>query len=721
MKGKKFREGIGIGAVAAAISLVLWMTGALDRWEFNTWAWRVEFFAKPGIATDKIKLILLDQASLTWGEKENGWSWPWPREVYGPIIDYCKRSGARAVIFDVLFTESSVYGVQDDHALGAAIERGPPFVGAVSLGTSSAEATAWPTDIPRRSPVFMANMEDWLATPAGKKSIVPFAAFPIPEVGANATVLANVIDEPDIDGIFRRVSPFRVFDGRIVPSMGLAGFVVGQKASHPAVEGQEGLVQEMRFKNGYLLVGGKAVPLDKAGKMTLRFRGPSGTYESASAAEVIQSELRFREGKEPTLKNPDFFKNSYVFFGFSAPGLLDLRPTPISKVFAGVEIHATMLDNLLSNDSMHDTSVAAVVLTTLLLSFGSGLLVTSSRTVRHSLVAFAVFLPLPVVIGLLSYALGFWWPIVVHGNAVTLSLVGGLVLNYATEGRQKAFIKKAFRYYLSPAVIERILEDPSKLQLGGERRELTIFFSDLESFSSISERLDPHSLTSLLNDYLSDMTDIILEEGGTLDKYEGDAIIAFWNAPLTQEDHALRACRTAIRCQRKLQERQEEFARRAGRPLRMRIGMNTGEVVVGNMGSHTRFDYTVLGDAANLAARLEGANKAFNTYTMVSEATWQQTSGQIVGREMGLLTVVGRKTPVRVFELIGFPGETDTPETEAFHRGLSCCYAGEWTEALAILEGLSKDPVAKVYAQRCRTLIGTPGASWDGIWNLQEK
>ena len=174
------------------------------------------------------------------------------------------------------------------------------------------------------------------------------------------------------------------------------------------------------------------------------------------------------------------------------------------------------------------------------------------NSVWHSVLGIVLFVPLPVVIGFAVYPLGFWQPVVVQENAVLAALAGAVVLNYATEGRKKAFIKKAFRHYLSPAVIERILEDPSQLKLGGERKELSIFFSDLEGFSTISEKLDPESLTKLLNLVLSDMTDIILDEGGTLDKYEGDAIIAFWNAPLDQPDHAERACRAALKCQQRI-------------------------------------------------------------------------------------------------------------------------------------------------------------------------
>ncbi|MBN2060002.1 MAG: adenylate/guanylate cyclase domain-containing protein, partial [Deltaproteobacteria bacterium] len=195
------------------------------------------------------------------------------------------------------------------------------------------------------------------------------------------------------------------------------------------------------------------------------------------------------------------------------------------------------------------------------------------------------------------------------------------MINYTIKGRQKRYIKNVFKQYLSPAVIERLVENPDKLALGGEMRELSIFFSDIQGFTGISEQLSPPELTALLNDYLSAMTDIILAEGGTIDKYEGDAIIAFWNAPLDVPDHAKRAVRSALLCGRKLSELRPGFRKRIGTDIYARIGINTGQVVVGNMGSNQRFDYTFLGDAGNLASRLEGVNKQFSTYLMVSEYT----------------------------------------------------------------------------------------------------
>lgn len=716
-KWKKLLWGGLVGLGASVIALTLGEFGLLNRWEFTTWSWRARFFARPGAATEKIRLILLDQQSLDWGKEESGLSWPWPREVYAPIIDFCRRGGAKAVAFDVLYTEPSAYSVQDDELLGNAIARSSPFAGALALSRSEAGVSELTYDFSQRWRILQ-GLDSWLKRPAARERLVfPRAVFPIPEVEENAAILGNVIDVPDEDAIFRRASLFGVFDGAAIPSLGLAAWTAGQNdfSASVAYLGPEGIHLGRSSDPGRAYV-----PLDRYGRAILRYRGPTSVYGPVSAAAVIQSELRLLAGENPPL-DPETFKNCYVFFGFSAPGLLDLRSTPLNPVAPGVMIHATVLDNLLSGDFLREAPPGVALPVGVLIAVGAAIAVVFCKKAWQSVIIFLVFLPLPGLLGFAVYPLGLWWPIIAGEGALVIALVGALVVNYATEGRQKAFIKNAFKYYLSSIVIEKLIADPSQLKLGGERRELSIFFSDLEGFSGISEHLNPVELTTLLNNYLSDMTDIILEEGGTLDKYEGDAILAFWNAPLTQGNHAARACRAALRCQDKLSRRRAEFRERTGSELFMRIGINTGEVVVGNMGSRERFDYTVLGDAANLASRLEGANKAFGTYLMVSESTWRQTEGKFAGRELGKLQVVGRKSPVRVFQPLGLAGEETGPEREEFEKGVRLCYRKAWSEALSVFEQLTDDPAARVYAERCRMLIENPRETWDGIWKLTEK
>jgi adenylate cyclase len=275
--------------------------------------------------------------------------------------------------------------------------------------------------------------------------------------------------------------------------------------------------------------------------------------------------------------------------------------------------------------------------------------------------------------------------------------------------------RQAFGFYLSKEVIDKVLEDPARLVLGGERKELSIFFSDLAGFSSISERMNPMELTALLNDYLSEMSDIILEEGGTLDKYEGDAILAFWNAPLDIPDHAERACRAALRCQRKLREKAHEYQKIYGVELKARIGIHTGEVVVGNMGSKDRFDYTVLGDAANLASRLEGANKAFDSQIMVSGTTQLKAKTSILFRKIAPITVVGRKESLWVYEPVGFVGE-NFPEVELWQQAINAFVIEDFVQCKVLFQRNLPWP-----KEVKNWLLNLENKTWDGIFHLDNK
>ncbi|MCX5883378.1 MAG: adenylate/guanylate cyclase domain-containing protein, partial [Deltaproteobacteria bacterium] len=613
---RKLFQGLASGLAGAALSIGLWAAGALDRWEAITWDWRAATLAQSSPAHDQITLILLDQGSLDWAQKENGLSWPWPREVYAAVISYCQRSGARSLAFDVLFTEPSSYGVEDDAALARATGDYDRLAGAVSLGRETGSQTTWPQGAPE--PVFpvILPVDATRETP-----MFPRAAFPVPELARTMKVLCNTQMNPDPDGIYRKSPLAAVFDGRLMPSLGLGAYLAG----HPTTTVSAG--------HGSLLIGERIIPLTTDGSAILRFSGPAGTYRSYSAAAVIQSELQLRSGRQPTIDDPDAFRNKYVLFGFTAPGLFDLRPTPVDGITPGVEIQATILDNLLSGNFIRQCPIAVWIAASLALALAAGMAGSVFSSPFGHVMVSIVFLVGPVIAALGSYAMGWSLPMVTPEIAVAITLSLIFVINYATEGRQKRFIQGAFKQYLSPAVIDQLILHPERLRLGGERRVLSIFFSDLEGFTTISEILNPEALTALLNEYLSAMTDIIHEEAGTVDKFEGDAIIAFWNAPLEVGDHPLRVVRAALRCQEQLAILNPQFEKRAGRELRMRIGIHTGLAVVGNMGSHTRFDYTMLGDAVNLAARLEGANKAFGTYVMISEVTRQGIGSAFPARE----------------------------------------------------------------------------------------
>lgn len=708
---RKVLQACLLGLVAGALALALWFTGNLRGLEAICWGLRVSVFAKPAPSTERIKVVLVDQASLDWGAKEQGWSWPWPRQVYKPITDFCTRAGARAVAFDLLFSEPSVYGVDDDVALGNAFTS-MPSVAAVFLGHQAAQQRQWPDFAARRT---------WLDSrdPAMAERLAePGAAFPVPEVATNAAWLANVKDSPDPDGIFRRAGLFRVFDSVPLPSLGLGAFLAGEPAG-----------TRCTLDGGWFTVGSRRLPVDSQGRLILRYRGPSGMHgihdatgkpASLGAAAIIQSELRLEEGGTPVV-DPSVLRDCYVLIGVSAPALKDQRPSPIAGDYPGVEIHATLLDNILAADPLRDASPLAAAAGSFLLVLAAALGILCSRNAGQNVAVFVLYTLAIVALGFGAYPMGWWWPMAPSAVGGALALVGGVVWNYATEGRQKRFIKSAFNQYVGPSVLDELVAHPEKLTLGGEKRELTMFFSDLEKFSGFSERLAPPQLIELLNVYLTDMGAILKEEGAYLDKFVGDAIVAFWNAPVRQADHAARAVRAALRCQRRCAEMRAEWESRFGAVVRTRIGLNTGEVVVGNMGSLDKFNYTMLGDAANAASRLEGANKAFGTFTMVAEATWRQIDGAVAGRELGSLTVVGRKQPLRVFEPLVLRGESLPGWVAEFESGLEACRARDWNTALAHFEALNDDPASRVYAARCRELVTGARVDWDGVWTLTEK
>jgi len=654
---RKILQGLLIGLAAAAVAGALYFSGGLARLEAVTWDWRVGVMRAPGAASDDIKLILLDQASLDWAEETMGFGWPWPREVYGAILGFCKAGGARAVAFDVLFSEVSEYRDQDE-SLGAAIAAGVPFAGAVFF-------------------------EDGKAT------------FPIDEVATNATTLGSIIGDADTDGTIRRIRPILEHDGQSYWTLGLAAYRAASPDSMPAI------------------------PVDRNGRAILRWRGTIPTNQAISAAAAVQSFLRLQSGESPVVQ-PSVVSNKYVLFGFTAPGLMDLRSTPVNPVFPGVAIHATLLDNFLSGDFMRELPRGVALLWLMVLGLVAGVAGRHSAKVWQIVVGFAVLLPLPLLLALAAYHAGWWVPVVAPAVAAGLGLIGSVVVNYALEGRQKRFIKGAFKQYLSPVVIDRLLANPTSLKLGGELRELSIFFSDVQGFTGISEHLGPEALTSLLNKYLTAMTNIIMEEGGTIDKYEGDAIIAFWNAPVDLPDHPLRAVRAALRCQAALDEMRPRLLEEYGKEIWARIGINTGPVVVGNMGSDQRFDYTFLGDAGNLAARLEGINKQFGTFILISEHTVAHLDDSLRWREISRVQVVGRKEAVRVFEPL--PAASDAAHQVAFATALQSYYDGAFEVAAGQFDALAAtDATATIYAARCRRLAATPPDAWDGVWSMTEK
>ncbi|MDR0877561.1 MAG: adenylate/guanylate cyclase domain-containing protein [Treponema sp.] len=758
-------------------------------------------------------LVLLDQNSIDWANKERGWGWPWPRKAYAELVNYMNTGGANSIAFDVIFSEPSIYrnarqdaiideavqslenvrnniedsrtsAVRERQAMGSVFrnvtnalqtlstrEDDASFVEAekkfgrvvqtVFFSSQTGNADSWPADLDK--PLFQTvNFGSVLSNYDIKNAEAgAHAQFPIPDLRNAAGILGNITGQADSDSVFRRNRIFTLFDGKAVPGLSAASLLVSGADRQIAYNEKKRIIEWGEY----------AIPVNHEGKAVLNFRGNLDRYIPYFASDVLQSAEAYEKGETPLLP-PEDFAGKYVFFGYYAPGLFDIVSTPISSVYPGVGMHITMLDNLLQGDFIRESPswlalimiFALVVLITFLTLFSKRISVTTGGV-------------LLIIAALLAAAFSFylsdslWLPIAAPLFGILAAFIVATLYNYATEGSQKRFIKSAFSRYLSPKVIDQIIADPSKLNLGGEKREMTAIFTDIQRFSSISEGLQkeygedgPKALVSLLNLYLTEMSNIVLENGGTIDKYEGDAIIAFFGAPIWTEKHAALACRSAIQMKKRekelldiimkvpeeasakfikynehegafglpLRKLIESKAIRSERPLYTRIGVNSGDMVVGNMGTPDKMDYTIMGNAVNLAARLEGVNKQYDTSgILISEYTRDIIGDEFVIRGLSRVRVVGVNTPLRLYELLD-TREDASPRllkiVEVWDQGFAAYEKKNFPEALkafkAIYQANENDLVAKKYLDRCEKYIAVPPSEkeWDdGVDNLTEK
>jgi adenylate cyclase len=694
---KRIQGGLAIWMGVSALVTALMYGGVFQSFENASWDWRVRSVAKASSRDTQIKIITIDQTSLEYVSKEMGLAWPWPRSVYGPVLEFLRTGGAKAVAFDLLFTEPS-NEVGDDEAFAQKVGATLPVVSAVALqrgaAAESAEAQAVFKERQARN---QADILSYLR--GGAYQRYSAAALPVIPLLERSAAFGSVTSAADEDQIVRHTQPGAYLNDVPILSLPFALYAT----VHGAIGADEGLNKKQ----------------DRIGAYLIRYFGPAATYDTYSMSAILSAAIRLSEGREAKV-SPAEFKDSYVFIGGSAPGLLDLRAVPFHGAYPGVEVNATILDNIIHRAFFqHVPRVVAMgaAFGALLLSTFAGLFFRRGGLVTQALVVLAW-------VGGCFFAayLGWWLPMIdVVAGMCAVGIASG-VLQYQIEGRQHRFIRNAFRYYLSPEVIERIVEDPSSLRLGGERRELTILFSDIQGFTGISERLSADQLVQFLNRFLSEMSTIILKSGGTLDKYQGDAVIAFWNAPLTVTDHRERAVDAALRCQARLRELAAEFEKSFGINIRMRIGIHTGFVSVGNFGSDQRFNYTMIGDAANVASRLEGVNKVFGTSIIVSESTRRESVATLAWRRLGRVKVVGRNEPIEIYQPLA--RDTDSKlvgELSLYHDALAHFDGGRLAEARALFERLSSDdPVRAAYLARIERMEAQGGGE-SVVWNIKEK
>jgi adenylate cyclase len=698
-----------IGFLSWSVIFLFYSSGLLEPYELKTYDALCRLQARRSPAPPEVALVVVDQGSLEAAQRQ-GVQWPWPRQMYAPIVEYCATAGARALAFDVLFDQPSSYGREDDQILAASLKgNGHGFL-ALFLSRENRPPASWESRIIRENGL----------SPQGNSSLLPppFVSMipPIELLAEEAAGLGNVMVLPGPDGVYREIPLLFSYRNRWLPSLGLAVY------RH--LYGKDPLL----LQNHSLRNGNEEIPLGRGGDFLLHYYSPAKDFLRLSAFNVIQSFQVLQEGGKPIYPT-HLLKDKIVFLGFTAAGLYDLKPTPLSPVSPGVLTHATFVANLIHKDFRMRISPVSSLAIALGIALAMGAAVMLIPSLWKLAVLFLGLTGAVVFFVVLSFQKGLWVDGVLLGGSLGLPFAMSTAFSYATEGRQRRQIKQMFSRYMSDLLIQDLLRNPDKLRLGGEKRVLTVFFSDLQGFTSLSEKLSPEEVVGLLNRYLTAMTDIILLSGGLIDKYEGDAIMAFWGAPVPQEDHALRACLAALDNQSRLEDLRKEFIQAGLPPIHARIGINTGEMIIGNMGSSQRFDFTVIGDSVNLASRLEGAGKEYGVGILISEETCSQAADRIEVRELDLLRVKGKDRPVRIYELLARKGEL--PATRAkgrdwFQRGLELYRNQKWEGAEAsfreVLAFLPDDGPANTFLRRCEQFRASPpGKTWDGVYQLKTK
>jgi adenylate cyclase len=648
--------GLAAGAIVALILVALRSTYPVQSLELKTLDWRFRTLHDPTRADTDIVIVDVDNLSLDLLRPSLG-RYPWPRDAWVKVVQYLAVGGARAIGFDFTFPDPDLAHPGADSAFAAAERAAGQVVQTLTFQQVLDTAEVRRQALFREDSVAMRELRARGYAvrgfpPADDYQVVisPYRAL---LEGARAVGSINFTPDP-VDGTARRVPLLYRFRGQAYPAFGLAVAMVADSARFaggPLAWSPDAL----RFRKTVL-------PLDH-GTLLLNWRGPyrdprrtdhPETYRVFPFAQIVHSYDAAASGLAPEVPLSTFL-HKVVFLGSSGAGLFDARANPFGPSDPGVLIHATLADNLLTGDFLRRArpvvNVAATVAAALLAGIAASFIASVWWSVAAGVSLAAAYLGLT----LLLFGGGrIWLDAAVPALAILLTFTGGMAVNYFTEGRHKRQIREMFSKYVAPEYVAQLADDPSKITLGGRRAELTILFSDIRGFTSISEKMEPHEVIEFLNEYLSEMAAIVKQAGGTLDKFIGDAVMAFWGEPVHHPDHADRAADCALAMQAATAKLAARWVAEGKPDLKIGVGINTAEVVVGNIGSvEHKLDYTAIGDGVNLASRLESANKEFHTGIIISEFTLAKLGDRYDVRALGDVKVKGKERPVTIYELLG--------------------------------------------------------------------
>jgi len=610
----------------------------------------------------QVAIVAIDEASL----REIG-RWPWSRTVQADLVRRLDAAGAAAIVLDIILNEPEQSGEQRAAVrlaerlrglrVGPAVERALDAAvreadadrqlaeairdsGRVVLASQFVLHADAPADAPPREgqphTSALASFKNYAERGLFPPPHAEAAGYPIPPLLAAAQGLGHVNMQADLDGKTRLEALVVEARGHYYPSLALEAVRVGAGLDRYAVRLDFGRAVE---------VADVAIPVDARARVLIDYAGPARTFPHIPAVDVLR-------GRVPAER----LRQRIVFVGATAEGTYDLRVTPFSPVFPGVEKHANVAANILEGRFLTRpvwvelVEASGIVALPLLLAW------TLPRLRPLPSLGAALVLWAALYAGAhAGFLRGLWLPLVYPSLGLGLTWVAVTVYRFLTEERQRLFTKRAFQQYVSPEVVERIVEDPAALQFGGRLTELTVLFSDIRDFTTFTEKHDPQDVVQMLREYLTRMTEHVLAQQGTLDKYIGDAVMAIFGAPVELPDHAERACRAALAMAAEVERLQAKWLAEGKEPFRIGIGINTGRMVVGNLGSEQLFDYTVIGDEVNVGARLESLNKEYTTAhcIIISERTWEAARDAIEVGRLGEVTVKGKTRPVVVYELLG--------------------------------------------------------------------
>ncbi len=656
-----------LGALLAIVILEIppWFS-QLERSTFD-FAFGIRAHIRP---SPNVCVVSIDESSL----KELG-PFPWPRTAHALLLKKLKEGGAKVAVFDVIFDARK----EEDKDFAKAIKE----FGKVVLGRD-------------------------LSTTVDPQFALQQPIDPAQELTDAGAVGGYVTTPTDPDTKIRR-SPWQVRGEATLATEALYQYT-GQR---------------VRFEGDRVFIGDYRVPANTSSDpttFTIDYVGPSHTIPTRFVYQVL-------DGTIPT----GFLKDKVVFIGLDVAAenrtggpATDRFPTPADEgpLMPGVEIHANAFNTLLTRSFIVTAPLGVIWVLLILFAVLSTLFCTALRPIAAGFATFLLIVVAGIAVFFIFNQFNYWLPSVKPVALIIMIYSGNTLVQYRLASRERAQISKAFKHYVSAEVLGELMKNPENLGLGGREVEATVLFTDIAGFSKISEKITPQELTTMLNQYFELLTVVIMKEGGMVNKFIGDAVMAIWGVPLDNPNHAIQACRASLQMHRAMQTMD---------PVKCRIGLNTGKMIAGNMGSKERFEYTVIGDAVNLASRLEGVNKPYHTDIMISEMTEEKVRGHFLLREVDSIRVVGKQKPVRIFQLLDEMENKEAVEhqrwlemIDSFNPAVEAYRNRQWEMATGLFEQhaqtFPEDYVGRIYLERCQAFQAKPPAEdWDGVYQMETK